>query len=72
ELMAEESAERERTAKEEETEGGEETSRPKRKPVRFKDRRDRRPNFGKKADDEQTESTSENTETTESETATQE
>lgn len=72
ELMAEEAAERERNAKEDETEGGEESARPKRKPVRFKDRKDRRGSFGKRAGEDNTEESSENTEAPESESTTKE
>ncbi len=73
ELMAEEAAERERNAKEEETEGGDENSRQTRKkPVRFKDRKDRRGNFGKRPGEEQVEETTDNTEAPETEKTTEE
>jgi small subunit ribosomal protein S2 len=73
ELMAEEAAERERNAKEEETEGGDENSRqPRKKPVRFKDRKDRRGNFSKRPGEEQVEETTDNTEAPETEKTTEE
>jgi len=72
ELMAEEAAERERNAKEEETESSEEAPRPKRKAVRFKDRKDRRGGSGKKFSEENTEETTDNNEVSETETTTQE